>query len=366
MFVGNQRSPLASGGIFGRLRQRLTNQGAVADNQEDECDDENVVGERGRTLLDSFRGIIDLVSESPELEPSKDESFDFVLGGFPKSGTSSISEAFSKHKDISIGANNECFVASASLSDAVVSNKLRQTAAGLTDTKGLKCPNAIFNYRTISRLENHSPSAKFIIGVRHPVKMIESFYNGLVDEIYEGMIDEEIPAFEEVMSSKIPWKDLSFDATRYELFLMQFAKTTLTPAEMGELVGHESYEIAIRPNNFGIFLYSDDQLQDEDMSRSSSFRSDLQGYLNLSDPISSFSRENVKSLVGSDDYAESISICDKKYSELRLELVSQGKKTAKWLTERFMQSHDVKVANQDHFIELVSSWGEDPCVAVST
>lgn len=367
LFIGNQRSPLAGGGIFGRLRQRLTGRGAVLDEgEEDECDDESdVVRDRERTLLESFRGMIGHISESPELQDTKDQHFDFVMAGFPRSGTSTMSEALSNHKETSIAAKDECFVASASLSESAVNEKLNRSASSLTDVKGFKCPNAIFDYRTISRIESHSPEAKFIIGVRHPVRMIESFYNGLVADIYEGMLDEEIPSFEEVMSSDLPWKNLSIDASRYELFLMQFAKTSLTPAEMGALVGHEGYDIAIRPNNFELFLYSSEQLEDQDSRRSSSFRSDLQDYLRLSAPFNAFGHENVNRFVGSNGYAETMNICDRQFDDLRMELVVQGKKTANWITDKFMQSNDVKVSNKKHFIQTLKSWGEDPCVSVS-
>lgn len=318
--------------------------------------------------------MISHVSESPELESVDEkvveedivvEQFDFVVAGFPKSGTSTLAKAFNDHKETGISAYDECFVTSASLSESAVHDKLDEAVARVSGVKGFKCPNAIFNYRTISRVEKHSPAAKFIVGVRHPIKMVESFYNGLVSEIYEDMLDEEIPSFDEVISSDMPWKGLSLDASRYELFLMQFAKTALTPKEMGELVGHEGYDVAIRPNHFKVFLYSADQLEDDNKRRSSDFRGELQNYLNLSAPIKAFGHENVNHFVGSNGYAETINICDTNYRDLRKELVVQGKKTAKWLTEKFIESNEVTVANKDHLIQTLKSWGEDPCVAVS-
>ena len=77
--------------------------------------------------------------------------------------------------------------------------------------------------------------------------------------------------------------------------------------------------------------------------------------------IQPFGHENKNHQVGESGHAETISICDPDYATIRSILVENGKKTATWLMDQFLHSPDVHVANTDHFIETLRSWGTDPC-----
>jgi hypothetical protein len=43
--------------------------------------------------------------------------------------------------------------------------------------RGYKSPNDVENTRAINKLSDHYPQTKLIIGLRHPVRWLESFYN---------------------------------------------------------------------------------------------------------------------------------------------------------------------------------------------
>ena len=302
-------------------------------------------------------------AEAPEVK--SEDSFDFIVAGFPKCGTTTLLKAFGKHNQTDIHPTEQCAIASPKMPDNAVLRRLDDTIATLSvspETKrSFKCPTAIYNHRAISRMEKHSPDTKFIVGVRHPVLMLQSFYNYRVTEIYNRGLADKIPSFEEVLARKRPWKGVSMDASRFELFLKQFGKTGMTGDELSELAGRPGYQLAVQPNKFKIFLYSVDQMEDQDEQRSNKFRGTLQKYLGLSQPLPSFGHENINHQVGSNGFKETIDICQDKYSEVRAQLIRQASKSSDWLRDQFIHSADVWVANEDHFVATLDSWSVDPC-----
>jgi hypothetical protein len=298
------------------------------------------------------------------------DTFDFIVAGFPKCGTTTLLKAFAAHNETDMMPSEKCTVASPGMPDLAVLRKLDEALMELSLSpnvkRSFKCPTAIYTHKTISRMEKHSPGAKFIVGVRHPILMIQSFYNYRVSEIHNRGLQEKIPSFEEVAMSEVPWKGVSLDAARFELFLMQFGKTGLTSDDLYDLVDRPGYQLAIRPSKFKIFLYSLDQMEDEDELRNKKFRSVLQHYLGLSEPVGPFSHENINHQVGDEGYKETIDICQDKYKSVRAQLVQQGRKSADWIRGEFIQSGDIWVANEDHFVATLDSWSVDPCIALAT
>lgn len=96
-----------------------------------------------------------------------------------------------------MAASEQCAIASPLQADAKVHRLLDQTLSSLssepTVKRSFKCPTAMYNYKSIARMEKHSPNAKFVVGMRHPVKMLQSFYNYRITEIKERGLEEEIP-----------------------------------------------------------------------------------------------------------------------------------------------------------------------------
>lgn len=189
-----------------------------------------------------------------------------------------------------------CAVAAPGLADPAVISRLDQTLKEMPSVKNklvtstmkraFKCPTVMYSFKSIIRLEKHSPLAKFVVGIRHPIKFVQSFYNYRVTEIYErGLRDtEEIPDFRSTMEpGRRPWKGVGLHAPRFELFLQQLGKTAMTPAALQELSKYMSigYELAVKPSNFTVFLYTVDQLEDTNDERSGHLRETLQDYLGL-------------------------------------------------------------------------------------
>jgi hypothetical protein len=215
--------------------------------------------------------------------------------------------------------------------------------------------------RGIQRLSKEFNSTKLIIGVRHPVKFFQSFYNYRVTEMYDNHERIEVPSPMKLIGNK-GWRDVSTDLARFELSLMQLAKVDLTTKELHEMAARG---LTMAPSPFKIFLYTIDQLEDKNEDRALRFRQDIQQFLGLDSLIDPFQHENVNTFVGKTRHPETIDICDSKHSQVRKVLINQGEKTRRWITDKFIKSNEVIAGDESHFLELIEDWGKDPCQSTS-
>lgn len=217
---------------------------------------------------------------------------------------------------------------------------------------------AVRNMIGIDRLvRNTHTNTKLVIGIRNPVLFFQSFYNYRITELYNrGLSRKNIPPPESLIGNK-SWKQVSTDLAQYEFSLMQLAKVTLMPKE---LLGMASKGLILTPNPYKVFLYSIDQLEDDNESRTNEFRADMQRFLELQDPIEPFPHENKNHAV---HYPEHMDICSSRYDNLRQLLIAQAKGTQKWIREKFLQSNDVTVGGKANFLSLISQWSHDPCAS---
>jgi hypothetical protein len=296
----------------------------------------------------------------PILAKQKRE-LDFIIAGFPKCGTTTLLYALKAHNETDISSDERCAVADGGLSDDQALEVLNDSAAELSSSPhiklGIKCPNILESYETIARIELHSPKAKFVIGMRHPIDMLESFYNYRVTEIYDHKLQEPIPSFEDVIRCSEPWKGVSRDIPRFDRDLMQFGKTRMAEAGLEHLVGLKDMAVS----KAKVFLYTLDQLNESSVRRSKPFRRDLQTFLGLEKPLEPLGHENLNSFVGKEAYPETVDLCEDTHSSLRKELLARGKQMASWIRDEFMQSPDVTVGNANQFLKSLASWSVDPC-----
>jgi hypothetical protein len=359
---------------------------------------------------------------------------DFVIAGMPKCGTTTLLYALRRRAagsgDVEIAASERCAIANVNLSpsqarqalDQAVHELLPATPSSSSSSsivpaasstirrrRGIKCPTILYRYQTISRIEEYNsysletrgddpPPVKFIIGLRHPIEMLQSFYNYRVTEVYDHRNDTKnttkntkqqhqstiIPSFDQLMMMQnqpvrvrggggrtaggnvttISWKGVSPDIPRFELYLMQFGKTKMTMDDLNELAKRKN--MAVKPGKSKIFLYTLDQIKDDDTNRAAQFRQALSAFLGLapSQPLlEPLGHENPNHFVGTKAHPETMDICHKTYNSLRRDLLKQGKTTAQWIVNDFLKSPDVFVGNYQHFVATVQLWGTDPCAA---
>ena len=224
---------------------------------------------------------------------------------------------------------------------------------------GVKCPQAISSPTGLQHLVEYAPELKLIVGLRHPVRLFESYYNYRITSMHDkGIQNFEAPPIESLIGAENSWKDVSTDTSRFELGLQQLGKVRLSKHQMKTL---KSKHRVVAPVPFRVFLYTMEQIADHDKERSTKLGEDMQFFLGLSEPIV-FTHENKNHFVGARKHPETIDICEPRYDDLRSVLLSQGNATQGWIKENFLKSPDVFVGGSEHhFNELLSTWARDPC-----
>lgn len=279
-------------------------------------------------------------------------SLDFFVAGFPKCGTTSLQEGLGAHSEIEM-PESETNVLTTPGTDDVIYEKMMEELLPLVSKNnrnvkyGIKNPIGLGrganSLRAVQRLRTLFPDTKLVIGLRHPVLYLQSFYNYRVMNHYrgDGITGDKIPPLESLLSK--PWASASVESARFEKILQNLGKTM--PSDSS----------STSPNP--VFLYTIDQLQDGNKTRKEAFRDALGVYLELVNPIPPLPHSNKYNVV----FNETINICDTKYDHIREILIENGRETQQWILEEFMQSPDVTVANEEHFCESMQSFGSDPC-----
>jgi hypothetical protein len=291
-----------------------------------------------------------LLPRQETLSTKGDDPFklDFFVAGFPKCGTTTLLKTFEAHNETVVPPKEECSFSFVNQDDVAymhLKDALNTTNPNVK--RGIKCPFGLTTTAAIERLEDWFPSTKLIYGLRHPVYFFQSFYNFRVNTVRKGKMNGPIPPAESLIGS-IEWAKVSTDTARFEQVLKKLGKT-------------KDY----KSTPFKVFLYTLEQMEDENEGRRAIFRETLGSFLELKHEIQPLQAANTNHHVGQKAFEETIDICDVKYNHLRSVLVQNGKKTQQWIREELLQSPDVTVANGWHFDEILEQWGLDPCVKVA-
>lgn len=315
-------------------------------------------------------------------DSQKKNIIDFFIVGFPKCGTTALLYAFKKNNETLMPSKEYCDISSSKMTPSESEQsllKLKSTMEELMPNphkssshesrhvdsavkRGIKCPMAIRNIKSIETMMNHNSDVRIIIGVRHPVLFFESFYNYRVTEMYNKGKMEKVPPPEKLIGGK-NWKNVSTELARFEYSLMQLGKTSLSQIELNQLTQKGlSVMKTNQPNNHSmkIFLYSIEQLDDPNEDTSKQFRASMQQFLGLQHPMEPFSHENTNRVK---QHPENIDICHKKYTKLRRILITHARETQRWILNKFVRSEGVFVGGREQFNEALARWSIDPCSA---
>jgi len=301
------------------------------------------------------------------------QALDFLVAGFPKCGTTSMRVLMEMHDEINVlhkyrkNSNGkekevEYFLKLGKnfyLDD--LAEDLRENSV-IGKKNGIKWPLAVANdnVESISKLQDYNPEGhhtKIIIGMRHPVRWFESFYNFRV--LLNRDMEEHPDPYSMIGDISNHWQGVYTDLARWELSLMQLGKWDLSPTDIKELAANGN-EIISTP--YPVFLYDVDQMADPDDDRAASFRQDLSDFLDLKETFQAVPHGNDHH---DSNFKDKIDICDSHYDGLRHHIVSHGKETADWLTRKLDIKSDVVIGGKDHFRDLIQKWGEDPCEATT-
>jgi hypothetical protein len=272
---------------------------------------------------------------------------DFFVAGFPKCGTTTLLKTFEAHNETVVPPKEECSLNLADQNDVAHAHLLNALNTTNPNVKrGIKCPFGLTTTAAVERLEDWFPSTKLIYGLRHPVFFFQSFYNFRVNTVRKGKMEGPIPPAESLIGS-VEWAKVSTDGARFEQVLKKLGKSESSGS---------------KPTPFKVFLYTLEQMEDENDDRRAAFRETLGSFLELRHPIQPLQTANKNHHVGKMAFDATIDICDSRYDQLRSVLVENGKETQRWIKQEFLQSPDVTVANGGHFNEILKQWGLDPCI----
>jgi len=317
-----------------------------------------------RSLGDATADFEAQVATAHDEHPDKQVGLDFFIIGFPKCGTSTLMSTFDINDETSIlhmkdgtpeyslhNANDQMMEQLfAELKGMDVSDQVK---------RGIKWPSGIHDVSAIKLLLKHNPPNKktnLIVGLRHPVRWFESFYNFRRIQAEET---DSLPA-ESLTGSAAPWRAVHTDNARFEEYIVQLGNFDLTKNDLVSLAQNIRTKQIIR-TPYEVFFYDVEQLTDTDSERFSSFKNDMTSFLGL-DSTLHFNNENH---VGGLDFNGKIDICADQFSNIREVLTSNGAISANWIKTNLANGVNIKWGGGGHFFDLVDDWGSDPCELLS-
>lgn len=261
----------------------------------------------------------------------------FAIVGFPKTGTSTLMFYLRNHsQSIFMFPDERCELAW-NQHVPLLKDIYKEYQPNLQ--MGIKCPTNLEVDLALKNYKKFFPATKFIVGLRHPVRWFESFYNF---RITNGFYD--IPPAEKLIGKcRRRFKGVCTFRANFSHHLQK-----------------------IEPFR-KVFLYDVGQLRDDDYSRSSLFLRDFGAFLGLSQsleepmiwvkpgkhPTSTEEKEMISS--------RQIDICEDKYYELRRVLMQQASFSASWILEKFVKNPKVTVSSGAYFSQILEKWHSDPC-----
>lgn len=284
------------------------------------------------------------IPNEEEFEPPPNgPKLDFYITGFPKCGTSTMVTTFVSHNETFMYPKERCDLISTK-PDAVVYETL---TAALNSTepsikRGIKCPTGICcSQDAVRRLEKWFPDVKLIFGLRHPVSFFQSFYNYRSLGHFRSNRTLPMPSAETLVGGNHYFGAGTLSA-KFERYLTRLRRENST----NEWIP------------FKVLVYHMEQIRDEDDS--AILRESLRSFLDLKQPIPPFLHTNRLQI-----FNGTIDICDRKYDDVRLELIMNGIETQRWIHEEFMTNPNVVLADEDKFYKLMQNWSIDPCTKES-
>jgi hypothetical protein len=243
--------------------------------------------------------------------------------------------------------------------------------------RGYKSPSDAEDERAIRMLSTHFPTTKLFIGLRHPVKWFESFYNFRIQN------GRHMPTAEQIQRKCFSSQQgVCLDRANFHFHLAKLQKTNVTTTSNSNSNSSEeelrlfttkqqnalrmlNNATTIRKTANRIFLYDTEQLGDADASRQLQFRQDIASYLGLTSElppvlhISPGKKLNATEQAKRD--ANKINICDNVYEPQRKKLLDRGRRIRDWLRQYFLKSSDVVVSNPTHLDAILATYAVDPC-----
>jgi hypothetical protein len=269
-----------------------------------------------------------LISKKGGLQGDVSPLLDFAILGHAKCATSFIMNWLSAHPEIQIFDREVCDLNEGRPAD-LVQKLYQELDTGSQYKRGFKCPGH-FSRNSFRDLRRNFRHTKIIVGVRHPVRWFESFYN-FRSRHPRGEPFSLEPA-ELIGECKSESQGVCTARAEFHGNLAMLAKTNLTnPDEWKLLRMRDKYQRITLIDN-PVFLYDVNQLYDSNATRTEAFKADLRDFLGVKADMP----EPVKEGKASKPKMQKMDICEPEFAALRAELLEIGERASIWITKYFM------------------------------
>jgi hypothetical protein len=324
-------------------------------------DNENYVHSRPSTTYTTRPPLEELIGDR-KLNITGDVQFllDFAILGFPKCGTSTMMRWLNQHSSASV-IDVEVYDLMSNRPARLV-NRLYKLPADEAHKRGYKSPNDVYHSNALGYLKQYWPETPLLVGLRHPVRWFESLYNFKVNN-YKTML----PPQQLVGGCYGGYKGLCTYKAQFHTALARLGKTNISSEEELQLEPKFKFHIKQVPPKIPnkIFLFTTDQLADQNTTRAKQFRKDVQHFIGFKQEMPPMI--HIKPGVKWDNEtqalkdAKKIDICESQYDQLREVLMDISIKASTWIRTFFLKSNDVVVSSPEYFEELLLEWMQDPC-----
>ena len=295
---------------------------------------------------------------------------DFAIVGHPKTGTTSLTDWLRLHSDIIHMPAKEVH--------ALTQNDPAQMVEVLYDLPphglhGYKAPKDLIRPHVLALLARHWPDTKLIVGVRHPVKWFQSFYNFRAtmhslsvlpapEHLIGACMNMLPPRERKERQRRVGGNDygLCTDEARFHVHLSRLSTTTTSTSKNN----NNASSLSEVPPPSGrlrhrVFLYEQSgQLGDSDAARFELWQQDLWDFLGLTIPRVPYpARESTP--------PGPLDICLPQYDILRTDLLRHGRDAADWIETHLLHHPDVTVSSPEYFRNRLQTWRFDPCNTVT-
>lgn len=286
---------------------------------------------------------------------------DFAILGHAKCATTFVMNWLRQHEQVQMWDHEVCDLNNRQPA-SLVRKLYTELPAGDNYLRGFKCPGH-FSREPLRYFRQYFKHTKLIVGLRHPVKWFESYYNFRIRHPRGGM---RMPPPQRLLGPCVrESQGVCTDRANFHRNLAMLAKTNHShPDEQALLVGMPAkYRQKMSPIPNPVFLYDVGQLYDSNPERKARFKADLEDFVGLDTPLPSDYAEPQSSKT--DTKFAKLDICHSDFDEIRRELMAIASRSATWITQYFMQSESVVVSSPAYFTEILQSWYHDPCETTS-
>ena len=220
------------------------------------------------------------------------------------------------------------------------------------------------------------PKAKLIVGIRHPVRWMESLYNFRVQNLHSSEVmphpNKLIGACAKGMFHACTHKgDFAFAMLKLgkHNYLHHYPPTDIEKKIAGRYRRANVNTTSIPHMDNPLFLFDLEQLSDADDNRRYQFRLDLTNFMGFNETMPEIPHHKPGRIRSRKEQrrrdAMKIDICDDEYRPLRRRLMEHAMDASIFVRTSLTKNPTVTVSSPDHFVSLMQRWMVDPCVTAN-